>query len=71
MSYWISIRIDVEQLTRKAGRNKDTGEATKAADKRCPRNTPVLKANESVIRIGANVDKNAEQDEEHDSANFK
>lgn len=61
----------MEQLTRKAGRDKNTGEATKATDKRCPRDRPVLKADESVIRIGANVDKNAEQDEEHDSANFK
>jgi hypothetical protein len=61
----------VEQRTRKAGRDKDTGEATKAADKRCPRDRPVLKANQSVIGIGANVDKNAKQDEEHDSANFK
>jgi hypothetical protein len=65
------MRIDVEQLTRKAGRNKDTGEATKAANKRCPRDSPVLKANESVITIGTNVDKNAEQDEDDDSANFK
>ena len=61
----------MEQLTRKAGRNKDTGEAAKATDERCPRDSPVLKTNEVVIAIGANVDKNAEQDKHHDSANFK
>ena len=65
------MRINVEQLTRKAGRNKDTGEATKATNKRCSRDSPVFKANESVITIGASVDKNAEQDEDHDSANFE
>jgi hypothetical protein len=61
----------VEQLTRKASRNEDTGEAAKAADKRRPRDIPVLKTNEVVIAIGADVDKDAEQDKDHNGDNFK
>ncbi len=61
----------MEQLTRKAGRNKDTGESAKATDERRTRYIPVLKANEVVIAIGAKVDKNAEQDKDHDSGNFE
>jgi hypothetical protein len=61
----------MEQLTRKAGRNKDTGESAKATDERRTRDIPVLKANEAVIAIGTNVDKNAEQDKDHDSGNFE
>ena len=67
----LSIRIDVERLTRKAGRNKDTSKSAKATNKRRTRNIPVLKADEVVIAIGANVDKNAEQDEDHDRNNFE
>jgi hypothetical protein len=67
----LSIRIDVEQLTRKAGGNKDTGESAKATDERRTRDIPVLKANEVAIAIGANVDKNAKQDKDHDSGNFE
>jgi len=63
--------MDVKQLTRKAGRNKDTSEAAKAADERRTRDIPVRKTNEVVIAIGANVDKNAEQDKDHNSGNFK
>ena len=47
------------------------GESAKATDERRTRDIPVLKANEVVIAIGANVDKNAEQDENHDSGNFE
>lgn len=61
----------MEQLTRKASRNKDTSKAAKAANKRCPRDSPILKANEAVIAIGTNVDKNAEQDEDNNGADFK
>jgi hypothetical protein len=47
------------------------GESAKATDERRTRDIPVLKANEVVIAIGANVDKNAEQDKDHDSGNFE
>jgi hypothetical protein len=52
--------IVVEQLTRKASRNEDTGEAAKAADERCPRDIPVFETNEVEIAIGAYVNKDAE-----------
>jgi hypothetical protein len=61
----------MEQLTGKAGRNKDTGESSKAPDERRTRDFPILKANEVVIAIDANVDKNADQDKNHDSGNFE
>lgn len=61
----------MEQLTGKAGCNKDTGESAKAPDERRTRDFPVLKANEVVIAIDANVDKNADQDKNHDSSNFE
>ena len=61
----------MEQLTRKAGRNKDTGESAKATDERRTRNIPVLKANEVVIAISPDVDKNAKQNKDHDSGNFE
>jgi hypothetical protein len=61
----------VQELTRKAGCNEDMSEAAEAADERRARDTPVLKANEVVIAIGANVDKNAEQDKDYNSGNFK
>jgi hypothetical protein len=61
----------MEQLTRKTGRNKNTGESAKATDERRTRDFPVLKADEVVIAIDANVDKNAKQDEDHDSGNFE
>jgi len=67
----MSIGIDVEQLTRKAGRNKYTGKTAEATDERRTRDSPVLKADEVVIAIGANIDKNAEQDKDHDSGNFE
>jgi hypothetical protein len=67
----LSKKIDAEQLTRKAGRNKHTGKPAKATDERCTRDIPVLKANEVVIAIDANVDKNADQDKDYDSGNFE
>jgi hypothetical protein len=67
----LSLKVGMEQLTRKAGRNKDTGESAKATDEGCTRDTPVLKTNEVVIAIGANVDKNAEQDKDYDGGNFE
>ena len=55
-----SIRIVVEQLTRKASRNEDTGETAKAADERCPRDIPVFETNKVEIAIGAYVNKDTE-----------
>jgi hypothetical protein len=60
----------VKRPTCKAGRNKNTGESAKATDERRTRDLPVLKTDEVVIAIDANVDKNAEQDKDHDSGNF-
>jgi hypothetical protein len=65
------IRIDAEQHTRKAGRNKDTGESAKTTDERRTTDTPILKTNEVVIAIDANVDENADQDKDHDGGNFE
>ena len=71
ISFSLSMRTDAEQHTRKAGCNKDTGESTEAADERRTRDFPVLKANEVVIAIGTNVDKNSQYDKDHDSGNFE
>ena len=47
------------------------GESAYSAHEWCPTSSPVLKADEVVIVIVSNVDKDADQDKDYDCDNFK
>jgi hypothetical protein len=46
-------------------------ETAKAAYKWCTRDSPVLETDEAVFAIGANINKEAEENEDNDGNNFK
>lgn len=47
------------------------GESTYPTHEWCPGSSPVLKTDDVVIAIVSNVDKDADQDKDHDCDNFK
>jgi len=65
------LETNIEFLTRKAGSNEDMGESTYSAHEWRPISSPVLKPDEMVIAIVPNVDKDADQDKDHDCDNLK
>jgi hypothetical protein len=57
--------------TREAGGDEYTREPSKAADERCPRDRPVLEADDLMFWVEAEVDRGADEDEGDDGGHLE
>lgn len=62
---------DVQTLTRETGSHKDLGKPSKAANKWCTRNTPILATDIMVRLVHTDVDEYTDDDEDDDGRDLK